>query len=179
MVNQPGNPLQRRMRARLRDIAQAYDFQTFTLPNFAAWLAAQRGRALNFVPFALPAPLFGAWLQGADQDFIFYAQDAAPLHQAHIQLHELAHILCEHPTLTPGTPEGNAFIALLTLQTPDADAPGVALRLAYTEEQEREAETLAALIQQQVLAQAGRERLVSAPSSNGTLDAYLRSLQLT
>lgn len=181
MLPQPGNQIRRRMQTRLREIARAYDFQTFTLPDFAAWLAAQRGRPLSFVPFALPAPLFGAWLQGEDRDFIFYERDTSPLHQAHIQIHELAHILCGHPTIAPGTPAGDAFVEMLTRQTAEASpspAGSVALRFECAPEQEREAETLAALIQQQVLHHAGLDRLMSSPSSDQALDSYLRSLNL-
>lgn len=47
----------------------------------------------------MPAEMFGCWVRLAGKDYIFYEEHTAHLHQAHIQLHELAHILCGHKTL--------------------------------------------------------------------------------
>lgn len=82
-------------------------------------------------------------------DYIFYQQETTRVHQDHIILHEVGHVLAEHQN-TENPDVGN----------PDADrpAPGPSLpdnlikqqlhRTAYTEDHEREAELVATIIQE-------------------------------
>lgn len=57
-------------------------------------VAQHRGRAIRRVACDIPAGgPFGAWLSGARTDYILFQQSTSPVHQDHIVLHELAHIL--------------------------------------------------------------------------------------
>ena len=89
-----------RMQRRLQAISHEYDFSTFTFPTFRAWVEQYRGKRLRIVPDKLVPQFFGAWMEAEDEDYIFYKEDAVPLHQVHIILHEMAHMFCGHPTLT-------------------------------------------------------------------------------
>lgn len=96
------------------------------------------------VPIALPprAPC-GMLAATEDHDFIFYQERTSPFHQALIALHEISHLLFGHlvdAVISDGTSQ---------LLTPHLD-PSLVRRMLgrtrYSEENEREAETLASLI---------------------------------
>ena len=78
-----------------------YDFRSFTIEQFIRWIEALRRRQVLSTPWKMPAGMFGAWMVDEDlpRDYIFYRNDVPSLHQVHIQLHELAHLLFDHPTL--------------------------------------------------------------------------------
>jgi hypothetical protein len=137
-----------RMKALLTELD--YDFGRFTLDGFARWLARRRGREIVFVPWAMPPNLSGAWVAGDGRDDIFFDQDTQPIHQTHIKLHEMAHILCDHPTVQV-EPEQALLVA-------DPAISRVLLRSTHSDREEQEAETLATLIQEQILRQAARQR---------------------
>jgi len=84
-----------RMKALLTELD--YDFSRFTLDGFARWLAKRRGQPIVFVPWEMPPSLFGAWIASDGRDYIFFDRDTQPIHQTHIKLHEMAHMLCDHP----------------------------------------------------------------------------------
>ncbi|MEV7617268.1 hypothetical protein [Streptomyces sp. NPDC089799] len=129
----------------------------------------QRGRPL--VLSALPeragetAGLCGLWIALGDADHIFYETSTSPLHQQHIILHEIAHLLLDHGNTGGGDGEGDgtgdqgtdgqeaadAQWAGITGLFPGLDPAMVSRLLArgrtdYTEIQERQAELMATLI---------------------------------
>lgn len=73
-----------------------YDFDHFELASFIQHIAHQRRRPIHCQPMAFARTLFGVWVPGRDTDYIFYNAAAQPVHQTHIVLHELAHLLLEH-----------------------------------------------------------------------------------
>jgi hypothetical protein len=85
----------------------------------------------------------GVWLALSTEDLILFEQETSRLHQQHIILHEVGHLLCEH--------QGELLSAAEELQLllPSLD-PGmvrhVLHRNVYSTEEEREAELLAAMI---------------------------------
>jgi hypothetical protein len=42
---------------------------------------------------------FGAWVKVGETDNIFFDQNTISIHQSHIQLYEMVHMLCQHPTI--------------------------------------------------------------------------------
>jgi len=96
------------------------------------------------VPWSMPATIFGAWMESDDVDYIFYHADAIPLHKAHTQLHELAHILCGHKTL-PITTE-----LLFNVLMGNISTAKLLLRSTKSDQAEQEAELLTSLIQEQL-----------------------------
>ena len=119
----------------------------FTLTEFLDRLAARRGRRIELHPNDyVPGGACGMWLKLADVDLILYAR-TAPLHEEHIVLHEVGHMLCEH--------NGQAGLDddLMRFLMPDLDPAMVRSLLnrgSYTDAEEQEAELLATLVLERV-----------------------------
>jgi hypothetical protein len=167
-------PVRDRMRALLAEID--YDFSRFSMEGFTAWLEARRGRKILFVPRPLPPTLFGAWMAGDDCDYIFYEANTLPIHQAHIQLHEMAHMLCGHPALMISSQQ--ARILLRQAHPNPSLYESLLLRSVRPDEMELEAETLTALIQEQVLRHSTLEKLTTVLSSDEDIAEYMRAMEL-
>ncbi|GAB4528374.1 MAG: hypothetical protein OHK0046_47190 [Anaerolineae bacterium] len=54
-------------------------------------------RPILCVLFSFSPGISGAWIRGQFKDFIFFHVDTHPIHQTHIKLHEIAHMLLKHP----------------------------------------------------------------------------------
>jgi hypothetical protein len=145
----------RAVRRRCRELVGELDIPIpFDARRLAERIAAGRGRPIDLVAFAMPAAApCGIWFAAPDRDIIMYELHTSPLHQEHIQLHELCHILCSHE------PVGSTDPQVARVLFPDLD-PGVVHRSLhrthYTLGQEQEVETLASMI----LARARRLRPV-------------------
>ncbi len=165
------------MQARLEELE--FNFEEFSEGRFVTWLEERRGYRIIFVPLSMPPTQFGAWIEDACDrvDYIFYERDTIALHQAHIKLHEMCHIICGHPTLVLGE-EGQAR-ALLRQASADPSALEPLLRSTiHSDQMEAEAETLAALIQERVVRSQGLEKLISLVSSNKEMEEYLKAMEL-
>lgn len=137
--------LRKRYAARIHDlpIPIPFDVQIFT-----ATVADRRGRPIVLQPMALRGEPFGAWIEEPSVDVVFYEQRTTPLHQQHIILHELGHILCGHrgidaDELTPSPSLGTGRSS----ERLRASRGG-----RYTAAEEREAEMIATLILTRVTA---------------------------
>ncbi|WP_374201681.1 hypothetical protein [Saccharopolyspora sp. 6M] len=62
-------------------------------------LGEARGRPIELYPYPIEVPgPFGLWFRLRDRDAIFFQQEDVAWHQDHIILHELGHVLGEHPS---------------------------------------------------------------------------------
>lgn len=75
-----------------------YDFQSFELTHFIQHVAIYRQRRIFVNPLPLELELSAAWVQTQKADYIFYNERAHPVQQTHSILHEVAHMLLEHPS---------------------------------------------------------------------------------
>lgn len=119
----------------------------FDIHAFCDQIAAKRRRPIRSYPMdSGPSPC-GLWVATESTDYIFYEASTSPLHRDHIILHELSHLLCDHPP-------AHALDAELAHQLfPDLNASlvqRVLARSAYSASEEREAELLASLIWERV-----------------------------
>lgn len=109
-------------------------------------LAAQRARPLRLHPLPHEATTIGAcglWLATDTEDHIFYERRTALVHQEHIVLHEIGHLLFNHRTVPLDSEVG--WGALL----PDLDVGTVQRLLGrtnYATDQEQEAELFASIL---------------------------------
>lgn len=140
----PTTDIKQRIAERFQQISDRYDFSHFTFPGFIAWVEKEREKGIQMTAWAMPATIFGAWMEEEDTDYIFYDVDAIPLHKAHIQLHELAHMLCGHATIKV-TKETLAQILMDKFS-----AAELLLRSTKSNQEEQEAELLTSLIQEQL-----------------------------
>jgi hypothetical protein len=159
----------------LRDLD--YDFKAFTIDTFIARVSKVKGRRIRTTAWDMPPGLFGAWLIDGDEqvDYIFYRQNVPPIHQIHIQLHELAHILSDHPTLQVRCdPMGVVIMS-------ENDLPrGRRIRqfMERSDEIEQEAEVLVGLIQSQIIRYSQLDRLTCGISSSKTIASSMDGLGL-
>lgn len=165
------------MRQRLD--ALGFDFRTFTLDNFVAWLEATRGRRIIYIPLALPATLHGAWFTDAELplEYIFFDNSVPAIHQTHTQLHELCHIINNHKTVALTSEKLRRLILYLreAKGIPD-DLNQILFRSPFSHIEEQEAETLAALIHQRVIRHARLAELTRTISSSPETAAFLRDM---
>src|SRR2546426_1040945 len=134
--------LRDRCEARLRELVLPSPFDVQALCDS---VEVRRGRRIFLCPVVSKSEVGGAWVAGTAGDFIFYEQETTPLHQEHIILHEVSHLICNHQAASVTKGE------LSRLLLPDLDAETVASvlrRATYSAEDEQEAELLASLILQ-------------------------------
>jgi hypothetical protein len=132
--------LRRRCRRELRDL----DIQSpLDVHMLCRRLGQRRGRPIRLTayPLPLPGPL-GVWVATAMSDHIVFQRETSKIHQDHIILHEVGHILAGHGGEQE---EGEAWERLF----PDISADHVRAvlgRTTYDHAHEREAELVATII---------------------------------
>lgn len=134
--------LRRGVRKILRDLDIRPPLDVFEL---CERLGELRGRPITLLDRALPAPgIFGLWLEGEGADYIVYQRDTTIVHQDHIILHEVGHIVSGH-----GGSEGDlpTMEHLLPSLPPDTMRRGLR-REGYDQVIEREAEMVATVIKE-------------------------------
>jgi Zn-dependent peptidase ImmA (M78 family) len=93
----------------------------------------------------VPGP-FGLWFGLADRDCIFYQRETTPAHQAHIILHELGHLIADHPS---DESDPDSFAADMRVRPPEGgvrEASKARRRTCYDSRHEQEAELIATII---------------------------------
>ena len=132
------------MRARCEARLSTLDLpDPFSPEAFCRTLSEERHRPIILHPLHIGGGLYGAWVPTATTDLIFFEQDTSVLHQQHICLHELSHLICGHESEAAA----DARFASLLFPHLDPDAVRRMLkRAAHSSDQELEAETLASLI---------------------------------
>lgn len=168
--------IRKRMQQILADIGQSYDFHKFSFESLVSWIENRRSRKIVFVPWLMDTSVFGAWIASEDYDYIFYAANALPVHQLHIKLHELSHILCGHQTVTVTTDA----VYHLWMQSLQNEAPSTSflMRSLHKEEKEREAEILSSLIQEQAFRNDRWQVLTNALTVNRDLERFYQAIGL-
>jgi hypothetical protein len=132
--------LRRRCEARLGELHLP---DPFDVRSFCEELGRQRGRPILLLPVTGAADVGGVWISVPSADLIFYEQDTSPLHQEHIILHEVSHLLCAHQPPPVSDPE---MAQLLFPHFDPETVRSVLQRSGYSTVEEREAELLASLI---------------------------------
>ncbi|GII83790.1 hypothetical protein Ssi03_17800 [Sphaerisporangium siamense] len=131
---------ERALRRECRRLLRELDIRPpLDVRELCARLAERRGRDIRLVayPIDIPGP-FGLWFMTDSTDFIYYQQETTRPHQDHIVLHEIGHMIAEHPSDEPA--DGEAI-------TPGLTAGGRVLRrTCYDTKYEREAELIATII---------------------------------
>jgi hypothetical protein len=143
----------------------------FVVTALVRQIAAGRGRPIVLKPITTgdSAPS-GFWVAARTKDYICYEADTAKLHQEHIILHELGHMVCEHNTPA----DSHELLAQILLPTLDpAVVRKVLARTAYSHPEEEQAELFATL----VLGQAGRFSIRKMRASSPEMLALLDRIE--
>ncbi len=75
----------------------SYDFTRFEVNDFVQHVANRRQRPIIIRDTPLPLAWYGVWIQEATTDFVFIQVDLHPIQHIHSVLHEVAHMVLEHP----------------------------------------------------------------------------------
>ncbi len=152
-----------------------YDFSTFTIEGFIAFVGKTKMREIMTIPWDMPPTLFGAWMSDDEEprEYIFYRDNVPWIHQVHIQLHEVSHFLLGHPTLHINRKKIAEVLERKT-SLPFGDLPR--LRSSDKTDLEIQAEYLAALIQKAVIKNSSMDRLIKDLSSETKLANFLKTL---
>ena len=120
----------------------------FNMADFCTRVAQYLVRPLRLHPIQIGslAGFCGLYVEVNHVDHVYFPTHTSPIHQQHIVLHELAHLLCGHrgSRQTWTMPDG-----LVGKLFPNLDSRVVRAALGrsrYADPEEREAETVASLI---------------------------------
>jgi hypothetical protein len=174
-----GPDIQGLVRKHAAVVEEQIGFTDFSLDRFRDWVAALYRRPILCEPLAMHPDFSGAWVRTPVADVVFYEAETTSLHQAHIQLHELCHILLDHGTLVIDVTVLGVVRHILMHGiepfTHTGDLP-FRLRSRHTNAEEKEAEALASLIHHKAL-RARMAPAVDLPvSSSETLLRMYRSM---
>ncbi|WP_150239996.1 ImmA/IrrE family metallo-endopeptidase [Streptomyces albofaciens] len=161
----------RRLRRRCRRVIDGIPLpEPFSAQELCARLAVDRNRPLRLLTLPTPTGLgmpTGMWLATEEGDYVFYDGRTSPLHQEHIILHEIGHLVCDHRTAV----EDQRLFRRIDIEDPHSIRQALG-RSRYSDRQEQEAEMIASLI----LEGAGR---VPAPTLlSGTLGGLASGMGL-
>ena len=134
----------RRLRKKCRALLRELDVRPpLDVRELCERLARQRGRPIRLVahPIKVPGP-FGLWFMTDSMDVIFYQRETTRPHQDHIILHEIGHIIADHPS---DEGDDQAWDALDGKERPDGTTRALR-RTCYDSSYEREAELIATFI---------------------------------
>ncbi len=125
----------------------------FSIGKLAKVIAERRNRPIELIPWPMPDVMqYGVWLSGPRSDYIFFEKETASVHQSHIILHELSHILLGHQTVH--------------VQEKVIPTDRVLMRRMRCESRdEKEAEELATAIQRMIIEHDGMSVLTSRVST--------------
>ena len=135
---------ERELRRRCRRTLRALDIQPpLQVDVLCQRLGERRNRPIRLLayPLSVPGP-FGLWIAASTADHILYQLETSKVHQDHIILHEVGHILADHQS--DDTDEEFWALAMPNI-SPDAIRRALR-RTSYDEEHEREAELVATII---------------------------------
>ncbi|WP_406133230.1 hypothetical protein [Streptomyces zaomyceticus] len=134
----------RELEQRVRRLLRSLDVRPpLSVPDLCQALGRSRGRHIELRPYPLPTPgPLGLWFETSAADLIIFQRETTPLHQDHIVLHEVGHMLADHrgpaiaadqwQALLPGLRTGAIKRALQ--------------RCTYDTEEEWEAELVATIV---------------------------------
>ena len=152
-----------------------YDFKAFSIRGLISHISEMKGREIITIPWVMPATVFGAWLSDDEEpeEYIFYRDNIPVIHQVHIQLHELSHLLLGHPTLRINRKKiAEVFEKKGSLPFTDL----IRLRSPKQAECEAQAEVLATLIQERVIQNSNMDQLLNDLSSEEKLANFLKTM---
>ena len=155
-----------------------YDFHNFSIDRFISFIGATKQREIITIPWKMPPTLFGAWMSDGEEpkEYIFYRDNVPLIHQVHIQLHELAHFLLGHSTLHINRTK----ITEVLERKASLPFDGLTrLRSSDKTDLEMQAETLASMIQKQVIQNSSLDQLNKDLSSEEKLANFLKTMGLS
>ncbi|MFJ5803754.1 ImmA/IrrE family metallo-endopeptidase [Streptomyces decoyicus] len=96
--------LRARCEERVRELGLPAQGQ-LTIDGLCEVLGHHLGRQIRLLPLPLPqGSPHGLWVHTRDEDIVLFESRQAPVHQRHVVMHELGHLICDHeapPVISP------------------------------------------------------------------------------
>ena len=147
----------------------AYNFSQFELVHFVEHVAQHRNKPIRLIPYPFTESIFGVWVPATYHDYIFYTMRVHHVHQVHIVLHEIAHMLLNHHRRRID----DVLPPELLLQFNSAELVGrlrvPPTKAVHDDEEEQESELFVLLIQRQLVKARRLTELTRESSSIPTL----------
>ncbi len=150
-----------------------YNFDQFEVDHFVQHLERLRGRSIVRMSYDFDPSLTGLWIPAETADYIFYTQFTHPIHQAHITLHEIAHMVLGHTCKRIDQILPSTLINTFRLSN---EFLGRSSQDSETGFDEQEAEAFVYLIQQRIVAAKRLSQLTRGQSSIEGLNRFTDSL---
>ena len=166
---------QHRQHSRVVDVIDhlGYDFKHFVLKEFIRHVVAQRSKPIWIYTYEFDENTFGFWLPQEEADYIFINKATHPIHRIHNILHEMAHVVLDHPRIIVEHMLPPAFLQILNVKNAEGCARYAGLRNDTPEE--REAEEFVFYIQEQVFTHRRSHELTMVGSSIDILRPLLNT----
>jgi hypothetical protein len=160
------------MRRRCADLVASLDVPRRSDSAFLCRQVGElRGRPIQRLSMSLPAGgPSGLWAATHDVDYIVFEERAGPLHQEHIVLHELGHILWDHEATLV---EAGHFPMLTQLDP--VVVRQVLGRNRYSAAEEQQAELVASLILERMTDRSAQDVWEAPPETAGVVHRLERS----
>jgi hypothetical protein len=147
------------------EILKGIDFENYSIDLLVARVAKYRGISIILVPQPMQGLTeYGYWLKGQVHDYIFFDCATARVHQDHIIMHELGHILLGHETYRV-TAESTAKDALCLMRSINRDC-----------REERDAEGFAIALQHEIVRRMGLKALIANEGSTRSWTDLMNNL---
>lgn len=150
--------------------------EPFDIEVLCEAIGERRGRRLRVAPYPLAtgrgSPC-GMWVSMKDEDIIMIEQRTSSLHQQHIGLHEIGHILCDHGANSSLGLE--SAVRLMPNLDPEM-VQRVLSRSSYDFPQEQEAEMIASLLGERIGVRSHGRRRATRTSDQSQTGVALRKL---
>ncbi|MFD9633438.1 ImmA/IrrE family metallo-endopeptidase [Streptomyces violascens] len=102
--------LQERCEERVRELGLPAQGQ-LTIATLCEHLSRHLGKRIRLLPLPLPqGSPDGLWVHTPDEDVVLFESRQAPIHQRHVIMHELGHLICDHDTAPVMTPEASRLL---------------------------------------------------------------------
>ena len=117
-----------------------YDFNHFVLMDFVEYVAAQRGKKISLMDVPLSDDMFAAWITTEEIDYILVSETTHAVHRTHNILHEIAHMVLDHPPFPVNGVLPSHLLRRLHQDVANGHARCVRSNRIYDIPEEREAE---------------------------------------
>jgi hypothetical protein len=149
--------------------------QPFDAHELCARLAASRGRPIRLLPLSLPTDSpCGLWVSANGTDYIIYEQATSRLHQEHIILHEVGHLISDHQA-APLLDDETSRLLFPSLEP--STIQRMLGRTQYSALEEQQAEMIASLILRQASRWSPEPSWTVPPEAAGIVDRLEHSLE--
>jgi hypothetical protein len=154
------------VRRRCQTLIVAIDLPVpFDVRALCARIAIERARPIHLLPASMPTrSLCGVWIATDAADYFFYEESTSAVHQEHIILHELGHLLCGHQCMEVSSRVDQATVSSV-FQMPGRGARPPYSSMRYSRTEETEAELIASVLGG--LHELGHSAKRSAPEADG------------